>query len=227
MIYYSFRFDFFDEIRLTSGAVSNQLHVLIMKSYVTLISSFILICTQMAAQDSSNLPYYQIPDYPETYSAGNVVGRLLDGLGFRYYWATEGLTKTDLEFRPSEEARTSKETLDHIYGLSMTIINSIQSAPNLPREKPDMSFDQMRRLTLENIGKASQLAKGGSSSDLENYRAIFNRENSSTEYPFWNMLNGPIADAIYHTGQVVSFRRSSGNPIPPGVRFLAGKMIQK
>jgi hypothetical protein len=36
------------------------------------------------------------------------------------------------------------------------------------------------------------------------------------------LINGPITDAIYHTGQVVSFRRTSGNPIPKGVNVFLG-----
>jgi len=44
-----------------------------------------------------------------------------------------------------------------------------------------------------------------------------------TQFPFWNVINGPISDAIWHTGQVVSFRRTSGNPFPKGVNVLTGK----
>ena len=43
-----------------------------------------------------------------------------------------------------------------------------------------------------------------------------------SEYPFWNQLNGPIADAIWHVGQVVSFRRTAGNSLPKGPSFLTG-----
>ena len=42
---------------------------------------------------------------------------MVDGLGFRYFWATEGLTEKDLAYRPSEGARTTMETLEHISGL--------------------------------------------------------------------------------------------------------------
>ncbi len=49
------------------------------------------------------------------------------------------------------------------------------------------------------------------------------RRSGTVEYPFWNNINGPIADAIWHVGQVVSFRRSSGNPFPKGVSVLTGK----
>lgn len=178
----------------------------------------------MAAQDSSNLPYYQIPDYPESFSAGAVAARVVDGLGFRYYWATQGLTEKDLEFKPSPDARTTDETIDHIYGLSRTIVNAVQSKPNLPGEKEEITFDEKRRLTLINFEKTSQILKTDGSDQMENYQMIFQRNGNSSEFPFWNTLNGPIADAIYHTGQVVSFRRSSGNPIDSRVGVLVGKL---
>lgn len=38
------------------------------------------------------------------------------------------------------------------------------------------------------------------------------------------MLNGPIADALWHVGQVVSFRRSSGNPFNSKVSVFSGKV---
>ena len=51
------------------------------------------VCFEAEAQsDQTHQPYYyQIPDYPEPYSAETVAARLIDGLGFRYFWATEGL----------------------------------------------------------------------------------------------------------------------------------------
>lgn len=42
--------------------------------------------------------------------------------------------------------------------------------------------------------------------------------------PFYNLINGPIADAIWHTGQLASFRRSSGNPINSKVNHFTGKV---
>ncbi|MEN8845082.1 MAG: hypothetical protein ABF261_02240, partial [Candidatus Arcticimaribacter sp.] len=54
-------------------------------------------------------------------------------------------------------------------------------------------------------------------------QVIFQRGTEQYRYPIWNMLNGPLADAIYHTGQVVSFRRTTGNPIQKGVNVFIGK----
>jgi hypothetical protein len=48
---------------------------------------------------------------------------------------------------------------------------------------------------------------------------------STSEYPFWSLINGPIADALWHVGQVVSLRRASGNPFPEGISLLQGKKV--
>lgn len=179
---------------------------------------------QSNAQDQ-NLPYHQIPDYPDEYTANNVAARLVDGLGFRYYWATKDLREEDLLYRISEDSRTSRETLDHIYGLTRTIMTAPQSKVNTyPKE--ELTFEELRKGTLENIALASKLLKEGKDGEMDNYLMIFQRGDDTTEYPFWNMVNGPISDAIYHTGQIVAFRRASGNPIQKGVRQLTGKAAE-
>jgi hypothetical protein len=174
-------------------------------------------------KDSQGLPYYQIPDYPESYSPENVAARMIDGLGFRFYWATEGLTEKDLAYTPGNDGRSTGHTIDHIYGLTLTILNASLNKPNVfPRDDEELTFEEKRALTLINIEKASQVLKDQNANTLENNKVIFQSENGSSEYPYWNMINGPIADAIYHTGQIVSHRRSSGNPINPNIRQFLG-----
>jgi len=174
--------------------------------------------TNLEAQNIE-LPYAQIPEPAETYTAGTVVSRMLDGLGFRYYWATEGLRPEDLAFKPSEEARTAGQTLDHILGLSQVIVNSALGVPNgVPQ--PEMTFEEKRKKTLLNIQKASQIFI--KETDLSKFKIVFKRGDQTTEFPFWNQINGPISDALWHVGQIVSFRRSSGNPFPKGVSVLRG-----
>jgi len=180
---------------------------------------------QIDPNQMEKLPYHQIPSYPESYTSGTVAARVVDGLGYRYYWSTEGLREEDLKFRPSENGRSVEETLVHIYGLSLTIVNAPESIPNIGRvDRSGMSWIEKRKLTLENFQKASQLLKKGKDQDMDGYKVIFPRGDSSVEYPFWNMLNGPISDAIYHVGQIVTFRRSSGNPMNPKVNVFAGKL---
>ncbi len=171
------------------------------------------------------LPYYEIPNYPEKYTAESVVARMIDGVGFRFYWATEGLRPEDLKFRPTPEARTSEETIDHILGLSTVIINSLKNEVNTRtgEETSALSFEIKRRKTLENFKMASDILKSGKGK-LEDYKIVFKNGDITTEYPFWNQINGPIEDAVWHVGQVVSFRRSSGNPFNSKASVLTGKV---
>jgi uncharacterized damage-inducible protein DinB len=208
-----------------------------MKPLVGLSILFLFLVSEVPAQNSNetetepypntDLSYSRIPEAPASYSAGNVAARIIDGLGFRYYWATEDLRKTDLDYKPSENARTTSETIQHIYGLSNVILNAMEQNANLEDNsgKP-MTFTDIRKKTLDNLKRASDILKRASDEDIEKYIIIFGQGDSSSEFPFWNLLNGPIADAIYHTGQVVSFRRSSGNPINPKVRVFTGNVSE-
>ena len=179
------------------------------------------------SQDPQESYYFEIPEYPESYTAGTVAGRMVDGLGFRYFWATEGLTESDLNYKPSAEARTLLETIDHLYGLSMTIVNAPQSLPNEGLNKAsEMRFEEKREKTLANLQKASELLKNPNGDPMDSYKVIFKRGDRQSEFPFWNIINGPIADALWHTGQVVLMRRASGNPITSKVSFFSGKLRQ-
>ena len=76
------------------------------------------------------LPYAKIPPYPESVTAGNLMGRQIDGAAFRFYWATEDLEGIDLQYRPSIEAMSLLETVQHIHSLSTTIRNTILEKVN-------------------------------------------------------------------------------------------------
>ena len=59
--------------------------------------------------------------------------------------------------------------------------------------------------------------------EISEFIILFDLNGNKSELPVWNLMNGPIADAIYHTGQIVSYRRMSGNPINPKVNVMMGK----
>lgn len=186
-----------------------------------LISLSIFIAESILAQDT---PYYhKIPAPPSAYTPETVAARLVDGLGFRYFWATHGLTEKDLSFRPSDSARTCFETLEHIYGLTEVLINAVnKKSTQVPSSQVKYSFNELRDKTLFNIRATSDILKRPDAK-LEAFDMIFERKDGKTEYPFWNLINGPISDAIWHVGQVVTFRRSSGNQLPKGVSVLRGE----
>ena len=108
--------------------------------------------------------------------------------------------------------------------MSETVLNTVKSIPNIrPANFPEHTFEERRAATLRNLKMASDLIKGSKPKDLENKKVIFQRGENTSEFPFWNLLNGPLADAIYHTGQLVSFRRTTGNPVQTGVNVFRGK----
>jgi len=187
----------------------------------------VIICSMFSinAQDKmkEKLPYHEIPEHEVEFTAGTVVARMIDGLGFRFYWATEGLRAEDLAFKPSEDARTTDETVDHIYGLTKVIYNSaIKESNGKTAKDEDLSFDEKRKRTLVMLEKAANIFR--IATDLKEHTIIFQRGENTSEFPFWNQINGPIEDAIWHCGQVISFRRSSGNPYNSKASLFTGKL---
>ena len=168
--------------------------------------------------------YYNIPDTPNSYIAATVAARMVDGLGFRYYWATEGLRDVDLSYRPSDSARSSFETLQHIFNLTLIVLNTVSNkATEVANIQMPSTFAALREETLQHIKEASEILKR-QDTRLENLTMAFKSGNGKQNgFPYWDLINGPMSDALWHTGQVVSFRRSSGNPIAEGVDYLTGK----
>lgn len=190
--------------------------------FLVFSSSTILGSAQTSKTDLSE--YREIAKAPATISSGNVVGRFLDGLIFRYYWATEGLGETDLTYRPSDGARSCEETIRHILDLSELIANAALGKVNEktnPTEESDL--EEIRRLTLQNLSLASEHFKYMSEDSLAETELIFASEDGERRLPVWNLMNGPINDAIYHVGQIVTFRRTTGNPIAQGLSMMHGK----
>jgi hypothetical protein len=172
---------------------------------------------------AQEIPFSSIPPSAELYSAGTSISRMIQGLGFRYYWATDGLREQDLSYRPTSEAMNTMENIQHIYDLSKTILNTAKNTPSLrPSLKPPLTLEELRGKTLNHLKEAATLFENINEAQLDYLNIIFERGGKQTKFPVWNLINGPISDAIYHTGQVVSFRRTSGNPISKGVNVFLG-----
>lgn len=174
------------------------------------------------------LPYREITKTADNFTAGTVTARLLDGLGFRFYWATDNLREEDLSYKPVKEARTYLETVEHIYGMSMIIVNTARKVPTTPgKENEKLSFQEMRLRTLKNIEEASEIFSTLENENLGDHKMVFKGTSNEIEFPLWNLINGPISDCLWHVGQLVSFRRSSGNPFNSKVSVLSGKLINE
>ena len=189
--------------------------------YIRLFFSLLFIFSlQTMAQE---LPFSSISPAPTNFSASNSIYRMIQGLGFRYHWATEGLRVEDLEYRPTEEAQSTLGTIQHIYSLSKTILNAAKNkASGDPRSIPPERLDELRVATLDYLQESAELFLNYNEDELYELNIIFERGGKQSKFPIWNLINGPISDALYHTGQVVSFRRTSGNPISKGVNVFLG-----
>lgn len=171
-------------------------------------------------------PYQEIPSYPDSYTAGNVLARIIDSLGFRYYWATDGLTEKDLDYKPSDGGKDTRETLNHVYYLATIIANSFDGTVyELPEKDAAMSSGELRQETLAIIKQISDQLKSMEADAFDGLSVRFKMEGNEMEFPFWNAINGPMADALYHVGQIASFRRTSGNPLDPKVQVFFGKLM--
>jgi hypothetical protein len=167
------------------------------------------------------LPFHEIPATAEKYTPQNVLGRMIDGLGFRYYWSTEGLRVEDLKYQPKGAGRSSQETVTHLYDLSNFLIRLTKTDFLQKKEKEAMSFTEMRTQTLLNLQAVSNRVK--TSKDISEFDT---KKDGKITIPLYNLINGPIADAIWHTGQVASFRRSSGNPINSKINQFTGTVSE-
>ena len=141
-----------------------------------------------------------IPDYPENISAGTSICRLLDGLGFRFFWATDGLPEHAYDYRHNEESMSIGELTRHILGLLNWMSVGLYGVKN-PR--PD-TVNAQREHILELLYKLRNTFCGLDDTELTTLRL--------EGKPFWNIINGPIADALTHVGQINMLRRAAGFP---------------
>lgn len=191
----------------------------------TVILSF-LVLQQLPAQHASaidSMPYSFIESYPEHHNSASIIQRMIDGLGYRYYWASEGLDEQVLAYKAEEGSRTIHELLTHIFELSNGIRQFAEGEALTGLDTGEsLSLEALRLGTLNNLKAASDLFAGIDDAALFEMKVKFKRGERSREFEFWHIINGPISDALYHVGQVVYNRRAAGNPINPAVSVFMG-----
>ncbi|MCX7013150.1 MAG: hypothetical protein NTW86_11440 [Candidatus Sumerlaeota bacterium] len=154
--------------------------------------------------------FAQMPEPPGKATATAILSRYVDTTAFRYYWSTEELRQPDLAFRPGPGSMSIVELLRHIHGLSGRSNRALSGEPDTPPAgglpAPIEDLETLRRGTLENL--AAVRARLGKMKDEDLERIMVNQR------PFWFFLSGPLFDMLGHIGQVNSWRRLAGNPIP-------------
>jgi hypothetical protein len=104
--------------------------------------------------------------------------------------------------------------------MSFLIANTV--LPEKRKPETNKSFEEKRRAILQNLFDMRAILLKSSDKEFENYQANF---SSGATFPFWNMLNGPIGDCLWHCGQIVMMRRMAGNPFNSNVSLFNGRLI--
>ncbi|MBN1640388.1 MAG: hypothetical protein JXA09_04060 [Anaerolineae bacterium] len=147
--------------------------------------------------------YRTIGDYPPREDAVGIVMRLIDGLGYRFYWATQGLRDADYAFSPGAGCMTIGELIGHVWGLANWVHGNLVGAGTGARPA-DPAGQRVQALALLHAIRTHIGTLDGAA--LLSLRI--------DDHPFWHVINGPLSDALTHTGQIASFRRLNGNPVP-------------
>lgn len=184
-----------------------------MKKIILLITLFLSLSSLKAQQ---KLPFYEIPKFEENYTAQTTTARMIAGLGFRFYWATEGLREKDIQYRPTKESNSVKETIVHVYNMSAWILRLTETNFTQPKKVDEMNFQEMRAQTLLNYEAL-----------MKRILTVNDIKELALKTTFFQIINGPISDSIWHSGQIVSFRRITGNPINPNISHFTGTVKDK
>jgi hypothetical protein len=141
------------------------------------------------------------PPEPGELSASNAIARLIDGLGYRLYWALHGLREDECQYTLCEGAPSIREILWHILGLVNWVYMHVYGQQMTRKPQIiDQGVDTL--LALEKLRHGFLKM---SDDDLVQYKL--------EERSFWSYINMPLSDALHHVGQVSLLRRAAGNPV--------------
>ena len=164
---------------------------------------------------NQELPFEDISKTPNDLTATNTLLRMVEGLAFRYRWATENLSEENIKFKPHPTSMSVEEVNAHIFDL----VDSTNRVFGGEKQNKDSlnSFQKLRIKSLNILADLSERLKEMSDEDLSEIE-----KNTSRKLPFWYWINGPIADALTHVGQITSWRRIAGNPQLKGINVFIG-----
>jgi len=165
-----------------------------------------------------NTYFVQIPETPSEINSTNCIARMIDGIGFRYYWATKDLINSDFLFSPGNGSMNLTELNLHIYDLAYITHKTFGLTATYQKES-FKNFITTRKEILSLYEAVSiHLKSIESDQSLNKYKV--NPKSLNGEFPFWYLINGHIADCLTHIGQITSWRRIAGNPQPKTNVFL-------
>ena len=180
-----------------------------MKAKAVIFMFFLFISLFIQAQEGyKELPYYELPKYSKEIGSEGIMARMIDELGVKYYWATEGITDNDL-YDEFDTPNTSKYLLENLYQLSELMLS-------YTLKKEVLLINNIESLPLEEI-RSKTLFKIKYCSDV-----VLNKTTPNEVLP-WDILNKPLADFLWYCDQLIANRSQSENPYNPRVDHLTSE----
>lgn len=150
-----------------------------------------------------------IPHDPSVFNGSSVLQRMVEAILIRYTIAIKDMTDEAKNFRATPESMSMLELQKHILLLILWVSKSLDMDIEI-KEKAE-TFSQFETQIKETTGNLSKHISLLTDEELSTKTIYLKR--SDTYYSIWYMIHGPLADAIHHIGQIVTWRRISGNPI--------------
>jgi hypothetical protein len=161
--------------------------------------------------------FRSLPPGPDNVTGSAVLVRMVEGIGFRFFWATEGLRESDLSFRPTPETMCIADQAGHVLELVAWVAaasGAIPDAPKAPASTPP--FPEVRQRILDVLSLLRARFAGMSDGEI----SAISIGSHAGPVPWPHLVNGPLADSLTHIGQINVLRRASGNPVPKANVFL-------
>jgi len=162
--------------------------------------------------------FRSLPDPSPEVTPSSILVRLVDALGFRLHWATEGLRPEDVSFAPPGGGMGIRAQMEHLHGVMGFTAASLGAGD--PGDPPE-DFEALRARVFALLGEIRARLEGMNNDDV----ACIQIKRRGNDLPVWNMIHGPLADALTHVGQINALRRISGNPARK-VNYLVGEIVR-
>lgn len=171
-----------------------------------LILIFLLFMSSFSycQENKAQLPYDISPTYPKKATGRILMAKMLDELGYKYYWATDSLLND--EMRNTFNSRNlPRLLLEEVYRMSENIINYSSENNNPGLKLEEMSFEDFRKNTLLNLKEASN---------------ILIKNTDATHFSNLNLFVKSIAISNSYCDQIISFRENIGKPFKAKNNFI-------
>lgn len=154
--------------------------------------------------------YATLPPEPARVDAAGILTRLVDAIGFRFHWATADLRADDWPFAAADGAMSLRACVEHIHAL----LRRTAADFGLDLDATPADDEARRAAVLEACGALRERVAACSDRDLAAIPDL------------WRLIQGPLADALTHIGQIATWRRIAGNPARR-VSYLRGRVADE